>query len=435
MQQGLHEAIKNHGFSNDSPRSLVVLISKSRFFVQIDILWTLSILKIKGFEMNPKSIRLLHLSVFLPKLWALTMATSASSVHTQDGRLWAMALALSLVVNIAFIGLLGFTSVLSADFRPAPKEKPVSEMERTITIFQDRIAKTAPAQPAPPVSNAPRYARTSDDQATTRPEAAAFIGERNTQATSSRVPIQSAPPLPSQGGVTPKNSDHLETVESTYRDGALTPPSASAPPVTPSPESNPVEAAAAMPPSKTVLAQGQNPVDVPVAKEPVEEIRPKAPPAELPKVEKKSQSTAKSLPKPPLIRTNTATDSPSFQGNQRKTAIVGSISRTGRSALNVVDSPLGRYQAVISRAVEQEWQRNCMRHRDFITPGFLTVRFFVETSGRVRTVQFVGDMETGEVQKGFTLNAIRDAEIPEMPTGLKKEFEKEPLELIFNFYF
>ena len=56
-----------------------------------------------------------------------------------------------------------------------------------------------------------------------------------------------------------------------------------------------------------------------------------------------------------------------------------------------------------------------MRHRDFITPGFLTVRFFVETGGKVRSVQFVGDMETGEVQKGFTLNSIRDAEIPAMP--------------------
>ena len=76
-----------------------------------------------------------------------------------------------------------------------------------------------------------------------------------------------------------------------------------------------------------------------------------------------------------------------------------------------------------------------MRHRDFITPGFLTVSFFVETSGKVRSVRFVGDMETGEVQKGFTLNSIRDAKIPSMPRDLRKEYDKEPLELIFRFYF
>jgi hypothetical protein len=131
----------------------------------------------------------------------------------------------------------------------------------------------------------------------------------------------------------------------------------------------------------------------------------------------------------------TPPDDPAFRGFQRKTAIVGSISRTGRSALDVEDTPLGRYQATISRAVELEWQRNCVRHRDFITPGFLTVRFFVEPGGKVRSVQFVGDMETGEVQKGFTLNSIRDAEIPPMPQPLRKQFAKEPLELMFRFYF
>jgi hypothetical protein len=143
-------------------------------------------------------------------------------------------------------------------------------------------------------------------------------------------------------------------------------------------------------------------------------------------------------PRPPSAR---AINDPVFSGNQRKTAIVGSISRTGRSALNVADSPLGRYQAAISRAVELEWQRNCVRHRDFITPGYLTVRFYVEPSGKVKSVQFVGQMGTGEVkkggeiQKGFTLNSIRDAEIPPMPAALKKEFSKDPLELTFNFYF
>jgi hypothetical protein len=50
-------------------------------------------------------------------------------------------------------------------------------------------------------------------------------------------------------------------------------------------------------------------------------------------------------------------------------------------------------------------------------------------------VQFVGDMETGEVQKGFTLNSIRDAGIPAMPAALRKEYDKEPLEIVFRFYF
>ena len=128
---------------------------------------------------------------------------------------------------------------------------------------------------------------------------------------------------------------------------------------------------------------------------------------------------------------------PSYSASIRSAFVrpLSAISRSGPSALDVADTPLGRYQATISRAVEIEWQRNCVRHRDFITPGFLTVRFFVETGGKVRSVQFVGDMETGEVQKGFTLNAIRDADIPPMPKALRKDYDDDPLELMFRFYF
>jgi hypothetical protein len=173
-------------------------------------------------------------------------------------------------------------------------------------------------------------------------------------------------------------------------------------------------------------------VDEPVPRETTEEIKPTPQPpreAQAPAAAATAVEETPPAPKPESPR------DPAFSGHQRKTALVGSISRTGRSSLEVADTPLGRYQAAISRAVEQEWQRNCVRHRDFITPGFLTVRFFVETGGRVRSVQFVGDMETGEVQKGFTLNSIRDAEIPPMPPALRREYAKEPLELIFRFYF
>jgi hypothetical protein len=185
--------------------------------------------------------------------------------------------------------------------------------------------------------------------------------------------------------------------------------------------------------------QGPNPVDVGVSTEEIKkptapDARPQevaAPQPEAPKPEPIVAEKSKEIsPPPPEPKKDKE-----FRGNQRKTAIVGSISRSGPSALDVADTPLGRYQAEISRAVEIEWQRNCVRHRDFITPGFLTVRFFVETNGKVKSVQFVGDMETGEVQKGFTLSAIRNAGIPPMPKALRKEYDDDPLELMFRFYF
>ena len=384
------------------------------------------------------------------------MTASASTARQGDGRLWALALGLSLLLNAGILLLAGLASLESQQFR---KDHPVSMAapeETTVMIFSDVAAASVSPEPPPAApAVAPEYVRTAEEQTASRAEKAPFIGERDTVATSDRAPNPDAPALPSQKGIEPRHPGDLETTESRYQDGSLESRQTSKPqpepqatmPIPPAPAADPTLADTttpgetqetpgtdeikSAPPPREALVEGPNPVDVPVPPDtpPQSEIKP-TPPKTL--KQGKPAPTPAEQPKPAVAKPST---DPGFQGYQRKTAIVGSISRTGRSALDVADSPLGRYQAVISRAVEQEWQRNCVRHRDFITPGYLTVRFFVETSGRVRSVQFVGDMETGEVQKGFTLNSIRDADIPAMPAAVRKDFAKEPLELIFNFYF
>ena len=390
---------------------------------------------------------------FPARLAALEMTASASIARQGDGRLWAIAFALSLLANVAILGIAGFTMLKTQILhRSQPVAPPLAASETTFTIVPE-VAEIAEVASIAALSTAtkPRFARTSEDQTAPAPEKSPFIGERNTQATSNRAPDPTAPALPSQAGI---DRDDLETTESRYQDGRLgsdspTRPQESTPapptPALPDPAMA-IKAAAgekvetpgtdeikSTPPPPETLLSGPDPVDVPVAKAPPETREIKPTPAKQPKQGESMAKAAADAPKP-TAAAKSASD-PGFKGYQRKAAIVGSISRSGRSALDVADSPLGRYQAIISRAVELEWQRNCVRHRDFITPGFLTVRFFVETSGKVRTVQFAGQMETGEVQKGFTLNSIRNADIPPMPAAVRKEFEKEPLELIFNFYF
>ena len=382
------------------------------------------------------------------------MNLPASTAPRSDARLWAIALGLSLLVNAGILLAVGFISLKSQIFQKTRPVPPAVATETTVTIFPEIVVSAVSSEPVAPASSKPSFARTSEDQLAPTPEKPAFIGERNTQATSDRSPDATAPPLPSQSGIAPKNREDYETTESRYQDGSLASDSILKPlPPTPSPPAVPTVADPAVavnpspgentdtpgeddskssPPPRERLLEGPNPVDVAVPQDTAESDAIKPTPPKSPK-DGRPEPKASDSPKPAV--TAAATNDPGFRGYQRKTAIVGSISRTGRSALDVADSPLGRYQALISRAVEQEWQRNCVRHRDFITPGFLTVRFFVETSGRVRSVQFVGDMETGEVQKGFTLNSIRDAEIPAMPAAVRKDFAKEPLELIFNFYF
>ncbi len=380
----------------------------------------------------------------LPVNWMIRSVQQPFPARS-DARLWASALLLSLVLNSLAVLALSTEPVREWVFsREIPPPEPPRAEERVLEMV---LAPPEPEHAAPDEDARQRFARTDEDQRSEEPpESASFTGERDTRAASELAPDTDAPPLPAQVGIEQRSPDDIETTESDFRDGPLDAPgaseSASEFAEIPRPEGADVEtpgdsdvleetAEAQSPPPEDRLLEGPLTTDVPVPpeSESEEDGPPEPEPAETP-----PQGVAES-PLETQPAEDAADDRPGFRGHQRKTTLRGSISRTGRSALDVQDSALGRYQAQISRAVELEWQRNCVRHRDFITPGFLTVRFFVEPSGRVRTVEFVGEMETGEVQKGFTLNSIRNAAIPEMPAGLREELGGEPLELIFNFYF
>lgn len=362
------------------------------------------------------------------------MVSPMSVVHHPVGKrrndtsLWWVAFGLSVIGNLVIILLWALlTRYQAIRFANSPRLPTEAPQEKTVQIFP---VLEKPAAVPTVVNRRAQSVRTSEDQRSRRPSGPAFIGERDTQATSDRPADPTAPELPQQAGIEPKDELDFETTQSEYQDGELTDAAASSANASPSTaqppnadKAPPTQAAKETPPSAANaerLFDGPTPVEV-AKREPSEtnEVAPAeaSPPADS------------SPPEPP------AKDEKTFAGFQRKTAIRGSISRTGRSALDVADTPLGRYQSLISRAVELEWQRNCVRHRDFITPGFLTARFFVQPSGKVSHVEFIGEMETGQVQKGFTLNSIRNANIPAMPTNLKKEFDDEALELIFNFYF
>ncbi|MBC7980582.1 MAG: hypothetical protein H7Y36_08485 [Armatimonadetes bacterium] len=327
----------------------------------------------------------------------------------------------------------------------------------TVRIYPEMFELVPKVELQPKAAEQPaRSVRTSPDQETAEPPASRrFIGERNTQATSDRPASGGDASMPSQAGREPRPGEQPETTESKYQDGRLDSAGNAATPAKeapltktqPTPDDAPSEMVkgenspvpgdqdSARTSIREKLFDGTHPVETPVSKNAVEEgIKPRE--QELARKGKAAgiaKKKAEESPKP-KAKTNFPND-PAFRGNQSKTAIQGSFSRTGRSALDVVDSPMGRYQAVISRAVEKEWHLNCARRRDFIVPGYLTVRFFIQADGRVKSVQFVGDIEGGEVQKGFTLDSIRNAGIPAMPPAVKKEMGGDALELIFNFYF
>lgn len=374
----------------------------------------------------------------------------------KEGQLWLLSLVLAVIVILCVffaIGLLSLHSHLLSQKSP----RPFVPQEQVVIVLAapEQAPAVLPPEPSVPEKSQPRFTHTSADQVSAPPEKADFIGNHDTIATSDALPVAGAPNLPSQSGRDLPNRV-IETTESHIQDGKLendakaqamsqsspAKSSTAAPlvsaetaPPTPASDSPPAsdDSPPAQPPDKPkqandLLLKGDQVVERPPMNE--EEIKPTVAKQSPTPSEQKPEQTPAELPKP-----KQDPQDPGFRGNQTKTKLSGSISRKGRSALNVANTAMGRYQASLSRAVEAEWHKNCIKYRDFITPGILTIRFVIAPDGGVRSISVVEMVDAGEVQKGFTLGSIRQAKIPPIPADLKAELEGEPIELIYNFYF
>ena len=382
------------------------------------------------------------------------MTSSGTRQNGDEASLWLAALLISIVINGLLLAWVSYEAILSKTAKEMINAKPLAEA--VVTIFPEMFVEEA--EEAKPDANEQKAVRTSDDQLDpTAPSSRRYIGERNTQATSDRNATNDDTTMPSQAGREARPDEKPETTESVYQDGRLDTPIQATVLNQPIPlikelpnsqtnaaeqmkgdkQPDPSEEDKAQTAIREKLLDGPNMVEKNVPKSEVKEnIKPRE--------EKKIRdgnpdgvalNKPNELPKPTAKPTPAVINDPAFSGNQTKTAIRGSISRTGRSALDVVDTPMGRYQAQISRAVELEFQRNCVKRRDFIVPGYITVQFFIDAKGRVTSLSLLGEIEGGEVQKGFTIDSIREAPIPVMPSEIKKEMKGDSLELIYNFYF
>ena len=329
--------------------------------------------------------------------------------------------------------------------KPEPEQKPQPQLVEETA--DEKEAFTEPKQ---------RFARTSADQEGAPDADTDILGERDTRAASELPATPGAKPnTPAQDGVAPLYPGHVETVSKKYQEGSLgqdaqgeeseLPQEASASkddaladdePQLDVPQPDvivPEEESSSEPKDKHLAVGEELPAprgdegDKQIAEDPKEEKSPRERPNEGAHQEadkKKIVDGAEQEPK-----------KSGFRGYSRQTRVTGSINRQGKSALNVKNSPLGRYQALISKAVELQWRRNCEQHRDHIVPGVISIRFYVDQSGGVSGIKFQEVIGANFIERGFTQRALRQVELPKMPESVQEELKGESLELIYNFYF
>ena len=346
-----------------------------------------------------------------------------------------------------------------------PKEK---EKEEEVLLFPDQFLTPPPPQPPKPEV----YIRTSQNQASdTAPKNPAFIADRNTKAATTKAPSPDATePLPSMDGLKiptrelanrdfhngdlkddarPKTQPPSVAMLTPQPPAPPVPPQPKAPAPAPQPQVAPQTVAKAVTES-TALTKMMDEVDKELAK--VDKNRlplevKKAEQADAPKKttddppksetqvpvkpmvsEAMPQESVPQKPIPkalpvaddePVTRTTRNQDPNAFTPFTRQSQTKGTISNRGTEAsVDAEETPKGRYIRQVTGQVEKKWHIYRLLRRDGVTYGSLQVVFYVNKQGKVESLQIVNDKESNTILTGFTLQAIKDAEIPPMPADV-----------------
>lgn len=301
--------------------------------------------------------------------------TTAYKVQTRQKIL--IAAAISLLLHLFTIA--GVTTYFSSSpVKPAPvEEKPVE------------LVLIAP----PPNLRPPPIDVTGAQITEKSPEKAAFISDRNAVAASEKAPTGSLP-IPTQDGI---DRTGVQLENRNYRPGQLNQPPA---PVPQNQTNQPPE------------PQSPEPDTAPKPQTDLALLEPPKP---------------KTQPKPtPNARP------PGFQDSSRVTRLSGNLSNRGRSSVNAMATPLGRYHKSIRDAIASRWQYYTEPQIDLLDIGKVRISFNVQPDGKVKNIRVVSNT-SNESLAAVTVRSIMDAEIPPMPENVTKALKGNVLEINWEF--
>src|ERR1043166_3742184 len=123
-------------------------------------------------------------------------------------------------------------------------------------------------------------------------------------------------------------------------------------------------------------------------------------------------------PTPPPVQKSTPSKPQrprsSYRPEQLQTRMRGSISNRGRSSVNAVGTPLGRYQKQLYDAVGSRWYYYVGRERDLITIGTARLSFSVDRSGHVTNLKVI-ENSSNEAFANACLQSILEIQMPPIP--------------------
>jgi TonB family protein len=130
-------------------------------------------------------------------------------------------------------------------------------------------------------------------------------------------------------------------------------------------------------------------------------------------------------------RASTASAS-GYQAERTPTRIKGGVSNKGPNSVDSKATPLGRYQSVVSSAVERTWYAYTKRGAQNFTIGTAKIRFAIEKSGAVSRAEVVNN-SSNMLFETNCIRAIQDAKFPPIPEDIDHLLFEGKLEVEYTF--
>jgi len=330
-----------------------------------------------------------------------------------------------------------------------------------------------------PKEHLPAIVKTNEEQeSATRPEAPKFQSNRNTRAEGGRKDPDSSRDMPAQDGVERENGE-IVLFDQNRQDGDLSherdgnknaapgaaanvpyqplepsmPPAGHPDSVDHSPNREGVPGKAS---EEGLARQNRRPAQERAMQLPHAVTLPRPGEPEKPDaLQELAKSIAKGADNPPLNLPNlnlppntrpaqkqplydpmfNAESQPGFKTHEQKTKQTGKFSFGRRPTLDVEATPMGTYQAIVYRAIGEQWYRQCDLNRDLIVTGTVRIRILINKNGKVSSMRQTSRVGASEVQKSFTFLAIKLARLPAMPPEVRNALVGDSLEMYFDFNF
>jgi hypothetical protein len=318
---------------------------------------------------------------------------------------WAILASLCVHFVVAF-SLAAFGGV----FTP---ETPMEDKPAELTLVNL-------STPSPLAQKNTPFIETDDSRkSAVEPREKTFESNENSLAASER-PAAGDAPIPTQEGKDRPNFDMDTQAHSLAIDGARPQPQSEEKP-TPKP-SEPAKTTPTPPPAETPPPDQLALLRSTPTPPPSPSVQPEQSPTPLKQM---PTPAPRQPPRPP---------GSSYRREEDRTHNLGNITNRGRSAVNAVGTPLGKYQKMVSDAIGARWYYliSPQQQGDLVNIGTLQATFCVDRSGQVKNLHIVQNT-SNEAFANVCISSINAIKVPPIPDDVADTLPSEGLCTEMNF--